>query len=234
MSSPQIVSSNIGNYVVGALTGTTVTSGTTPTVGNVILAAMMIIGTLVDPGTIISPVGWELVHQNLTGAGSTTRVAVFAKIAGIESGSYDFSWSNISAIGFWLFAEYGNCDPGDAIDGTGAGIQNSLGINSVAPSIDPSFSNSFNTLICVWAAQLSIGNIMSVSPPNGMTLRVQSNLGLISFPSLMLADVYLSSNASTGAKTATSSFATPSLGISLLIKQAVEAPLSPTGNSGGM
>lgn len=234
MSSPQIVSSNTGNYVIGALTSATVTSSSIPTIGNVILAAMMIVGTLVDPGVITSPVGWELVQQDLTGVGATARVAVFAKVAGVESGSYDFSWSNVSTIGFWLFAEYGNADPGDAIDGTGASAQNAIGVNSIAPSIDPSLANIFNTLVCIWAAQLSIGSIMSLSAPAGMALRVQSNLGLISFPSLMLADLYLSSNASTGAKTATASFATPSLGISLLIKQSVSAPLSPTGNSGGM
>jgi len=78
---------------------------------------MVIVGTLSDPGTIASPVGWESIQQNITGSGSTTRVAVFAKIAGIESGSYDFTWTNISATGFWIFAEYGGGDSGDAIDG---------------------------------------------------------------------------------------------------------------------
>lgn len=234
MSSPQIVSSNTGNYIVGALTSTTLTSSAVPTIGNILIAALAIVGTLSDPGIIVPPSGWELIHQNLTGGGSTTRVAVFAKIANAESGSYDFSWSNISAIGFWIFAEYGNGDLGDAIDGVGISIQNALGTSSIAPSIDPSAWNSYNTLVCIWAAQLSIGAIMSMDAPNGMVLRAQSSSGLISFPALLLADLFLSSNVSTGTKTATASFATPSLGISFLIKQAVSAPLAPTGSSGGM
>lgn len=233
MASPQIVSSNTGNFTVGSLTSVTLTSSITPRVGNIILAAMVIVGTLSDPGTIASPIGWESIQQNITGSGSTTRVAVFAKIAGIESGSYDFTWTNISAIGFWIFAEYGGGDSGDAIDGIGANTQNALGTSSIAPSLDPSSWNSFNTLVCVWAAQLSLGNIMSMSP-GGMVLRAQSNSGLAGFPALLLADLFLSSNASTGTKTATTAFATPSLGVSFLIKQSVEAPLAPTGSSGGM
>lgn len=234
MASPQIVSVNTGNYVVGALTSTTLTSAIAPIIGNVMLAALVIVGTLSDPGTILPPAGWEPIQQNITGVGSTTRVAVFAKIAGIESGSYDFSWANISAIGFWIFAEYGNGDSGDAVDGTGASAQNALGTSSIAPSLDPSAWNSYNTLVCVWAAQLSVGNIMSMGAPTGMVLRAQSSSGLVSFPALMLADLFLSSNASTGTKTATASFATPSLGVSFLVKQSVEATLAPAGSSGGM
>lgn len=235
MASPQIVSSNTGNFTVGTLTSATLIASITPLVGNVILAAMVIVGTLSDPGTIVSPVGWELIQQDITGAGSTTRVAVFAKIAsGSETGSYDFTWAGISAIGFWIFAEYGNGDPGDAVDGVGASQRNALGTSSIAPSIDPSAWNSYNTLVCVWAAQLSLGNIMSMGAPTGMVLRAQSSSGLISFPALLLADLALTSEAPTDTKTATAAFATPSLGVSFLIKQSIWATAAPVGASGGM
>lgn len=236
MASPKIVAAtlNTGNYTVGALTNVTITSVGIPANDNAMLACMAIIGTISDPGIITPPAGWELVQQDITGAGSTTRVAVFSKIASSESGSYVFSWTNISATGFWIFSEYGGGDSLDAVDGPGYSQRNVTGLNSIAPESFPSTWNNYNTLVCVWAAQLSIGNIMFMGAPEEMTLRAQSSSLLISFPALMLADLPLTDNASTGTRTAVAAFATPSLGVSLLIKQSPFAGMVPSGGSGGM
>lgn len=236
MASPKIVAAtlNTGNYTAGNLTSVTITSAGMPTNGNAMLACMAIIGVLNDPGVITAPTGWELVQQDITGIGSTTRVSVFSKIASSEAGSYVFSWDNISASGFWIFAEYGGGDPSDAIDGPGYSQRNVSGVNSIAPESLPSTWNNFNTLVCVWAAQLSIGNIMSMSAPAEMTLQAQSKSALISFSAIMLADLPLTASASTGTRTAIAAFATPSLGVSLLIKQSPFAGMMPSGGSGGM
>lgn len=231
MANPAIVASNAGNYVVGSLTSVTVTSNGTPRDGNVILVALAIIGSVVEPGLISSPTGWKSVQQNLAGVGSLTRVAVFSKIASGESGSYVFSWTNISSVGLWIVAEYAGGDANTALDGPGDNQQNALGVNSVAPSLTPATWNNFNTLVCVWTAEISALNIMSITAPIGMTLQAQSKLLSIGFPALMLADIPLTSSAPTGTKTATTAFATTSLGVSLLIKQSIWASAMPVGGS---
>ncbi|SRR5258708_27446489 len=230
MANPAVVSTNTGNYIVGSLTSTTITSSVTPVDGNVILAAMVIVGVIGDPGSISGPAGWSPVEQNLTGAGSSSRVAVFSKVSSSESGSYVFSWSNISSIGFWIFAEYGGGDSDNPLD-VSDNLQNLLGTSSSAPSLTPATWNNYNTLVCIWAAALQVGSIMSMSGPADMTLQAQSKSLSISFPALMLADLPLLSNASTGTKTATAAISTQSLGISLLVKQSIWASSIPVGSA---
>lgn len=231
MASPEIVSSNTGNYVVGSLTSVTITPSVAPKDGDVILAALAIIGTVIEPGTISPPDGWQLMQQNLAGVGSLTRVAVFSKIASGESGGYVFSWANLSSVGLWIVAEYSGGDSDSPLNGSGDNQQNSLSVNAVAPSLIPATWNNYNTLVCIWTAELSALNIMSITAPNDMTLRAQSKLLSIGFPALMLADIALTSNAPTGTKTATCAFATTSLGVSLLIKQSAWAGAMPVGGS---
>jgi hypothetical protein len=227
MASPAIVAKNTGNYSVGSLTSVTVTSAVAND-GNVILAALAIIGAVSEPGLITAPVGWTPVQQNLAGSGSVTRVAVFSRIASGESGSYVFSWTNVSSIGLWIIAEYGGGDI--TLDGS-ANQQNALSVNSVAPSLTPSSWNSFDTLACFWAAEMSALNVMTLSAPAGMTLQAQSQFLSAGLPALMLANLALTSSAATGTETATAAFATTSIGISVLVKQSIWAGSTPSGGS---
>lgn len=229
MASPAIVSSNSGNYIVGTLTSVTIVTDLTPRDGDVILVALAILGSIVEPGVISPPTGWQPVQQNLAGIGSLTRVAVFSKIASGELGSYVFSWVNISSVGLWIVAEYSGGDSNSPLNGAGDNQQNTLSVNAGAPSLTPATWNNCNTLVCVWTAEVSALNVMSMNAPSGMTLRVQAKMISVGFPALMLADMALMSNAPTGTKTATCAFATASLGISLLIKQSIWADAMPHG-----
>lgn len=233
MANPAIVASNTGNYVIGSLTSVTVASSGTPKDGDVVLVALAILGSIVEPGVISAPTGWQLAQQNLAGVGSLTRVAVFYKIASGESGSYVFSWANISSVGLWIVVEYAGGDTDAALNGAGDSQQNALSVNAGAPSLTPATWNNCNTLVCIWTAEVSALNIMSMSAPAGMTLQAQSKILSIGFPALMLADVALTSNAPTGTKTAATAFATTSIGISLLIKQSIWADAMPHGGIAG-
>ena len=238
MASPKIYPStvNTGNFIVGSLTSVDIVAKEVPDdKGNVMIAAMVIVGVLFDPGTIIPPNNWQEIQQNTTSTGGMTRVAVFTKLVEEgETGTYTFTWNNASSIGFWLFAEYGGGDTDRALDGYGAGQRNALGVGSIAPSVTPEGCNLYNTLVCIWASDLKIGNVMSMNPPNNMTLQVQSGSLATGFPSLMLCDQELTSNDPTGECLATAAFATTSLGISFLVKQSIWAGAAPIGSSGGM
>jgi hypothetical protein len=196
------------------------------------LAAMIIEGAVVDPGIISGPAGWTSAQQNIAGTGLIDRAALLYNIAGAsEAGSYTFTWSNLAVDGFWIFAEYQGGDSVQALDGLGDNIQNGVGTASVAPSLSPSAWNNYNTLVCVWAASLVALSVMSMTTSSGMTIQAQSSSTLVSFPAIMLADLALSSSASTGTKTATPSVSTSSLGISVLIKQSNWAGIAPVGGS---
>lgn len=218
---------NTGNYIVGALTSVNVAAKEIPDdIGNVMVAALLIVGGI-DPGTITAPVGWALVEQVPVDA--VSRAAVFTKIvAPGESGTYSFAWTNPSAVGFWLFAEYGGGDQIDATDGSGNN-NNALSVSCVAPSVMPSTWNYYNTLVCVWFALGSLGVAMSITPPAGMTLQAQSGSASLGFPALALADAPLVSNGPTGTRTAVAASAAVSVGISFLIRQSIWAGVMPHG-----
>lgn len=218
---------NTGNYIVGALTSVNIVAKEIPDdIGNVMVACLLIIGGI-DPGIIIAPSGWELVEQVLVDA--VSRAAVFTKIvAPGETGTYSFGWTNPSAVGFWLFAEYGGGDQDYATDGSGNN-NNALSVNSVAPSVTPSSWNYYNTLVCVWFALASLGIAMSITPPAGMTLQAQSGSASLGFPALALADAPLTSNGPTGTMTAITVAPAISAGISFLIRQSIWAGAMPHG-----
>jgi hypothetical protein len=220
---------NTGNYIVGALTSVNVVAKAIPDdVGNAIVACLLIIGGI-DPGVIVPPSGWTQVEQVLVDA--VSRAAVFTKIvAPGETGTYPFAWTNPSAVGFWLFAEYGGGDQDYATDGSGNN-NNALSVNCVAPSVTPSSWNYYNTLVCVWFALASIGVLMSITPPVGMTLQAQSASLSLGFPALALADAPLVSNGPTGTSTAIAAAATISVGISFLIRQSIWAGVMPQGGT---
>ncbi len=237
MANPAAVptTKNTGNFTASSLTSVTVTSVGVPTRGNVMVAAMVIQGAVVDPGTITGPgAGWVSVQQDIIGAGLIARASVFTKIAGAsESGSYAFGWTNLAVDGFWIFVEYRDGDSDQALDGPGLNQQNVASTNAAAPAVQPSAWNSYDTLVCVWAASLVALSVMSMGGPAGMTVQAQASSALVSFPAIMLADVPLQSSASTGAKTATVAVSTTSMGISFLIKQSPWASLAPTGAGSG-
>jgi|SRR5690349_4687902 len=234
MACPQIrdAATNTGNFIVGSLTSVDVTTVLTPIDGTLLIAAMIIVGTLSEPGNIVPPAGWSEIQQAVVSA-SNSRVAVFCKISSGESGPYTFNWTNLSGTGFWIFAEYQGGNLSYPLDGPSGAQQNAIGVSSVAPSLTPATWNNYNTLVCVWAANLKILDVMGMDQPAPMTLRAESSSQSVSFPSLMLADLGLSSNASTDTQTATATFSTTSVGISFLIKQTPEAGFIPIGGSSG-
>lgn len=218
---------NTGNYIVGALTSVNVVAKEIPDdIGNVMVVALLIIGGI-DPGTISAPSGWSPVEQVLVDA--VSRAAVFTKIvAPGETGTYSFAWTNPSAVGFWLFAEYGGGDQDYATDGSDSN-SNALSVNCVAPSVTPSTWNYYNTLVCVWFALGAFGVVMSITPPVGMVLQAQSASLSLGFPALALADTPLTSSGPTGTRTAIAASAAVSLGISFLIRQSIWAGAMPHG-----
>jgi len=233
MACPKIrtEATNTGNFIVGSLTSVDVTTVLTPINGTLLIAAMVIVGTISDPGTIVPPSGWSEIKQTVISS-STSRVGVFYKISSNESGPYTFNWTNLSGIGFWIFAEYGGGNLTFPLDGSGM-QQNPLGVSSVAPSLTPEVCNDFNTLVCVWAATLKVFSVMGIDAPFPMNMVAESSSLSVSFPALMLADLPLTSSVSTETQTAVATFSTTSVGISFLIKQLPEASFNPVGGSSG-
>ena len=238
MANPQIVPAtvNTGNFTASSLTSVTVTANGVPAKGNAMIAAMVIEGVVADPGLVVPPnVNWKSISQNTignSGVPAQDRVAVFTAFGQDgESGSYTFNWTNLAAMGFWIFAEYSGGDDGTILDGFGVNQQNASGVNAGAPLLTPASWNGYDTLICVWASSLVVGLVQSMSSPNSITMRTLSSSGAISLPAIALGDYWMKPQGNIINRNALLANAAQSLGISFLLRQNPYAALAPMGGS---
>jgi hypothetical protein len=159
---------------------------------------------------ITAPAGWTLVRTD-TAPGSFVQATYWHLAGASDPASFTWAFSSSQlAVGSML--AYSGVDPANPVDASN-GQANASSTSIVAPSVDASAAGS---MLVMLAGVASNG---SVTPPTGMTERVEASAGRSDKVTGEASDASVGAG-STGPRTATASRAGANIGQLIVLRKA--------------